>query len=51
MVEADIGDEAQVGMNNIGTVQSSAKSYFDDSNIDLLSGEVMECHGCGKFEE
>lgn len=39
MVEADVGDEAQVRMNDIGAIQSPAQPDFDDGYVDLLTGK------------
>jgi hypothetical protein len=42
MVEADIGDDRDQRLQNIGRVQTSAQTDFDYANLDLLAGEVLE---------
>lgn len=51
MIPTDIGNDTQIGGDDIGTVQTSAHTYFDYSYIYLLVGKVAECHCCGEFEE
>ena len=51
MVEADVGNDAQVGTDDVGAVQPAAQSYFDDGHVNLFVGKVAECHGGGQFEE
>lgn len=51
MVKADVGDDGEVGADDIGAVETSAKPDFDDGYIDLLFCKVEEGKGCGKFEE
>ena len=51
MVKADIGNETEIGMNNIGAVQASAQSHFNNGYIHLLSSKIMESHSGGKLKE
>gem|GEM_PF-4770510 len=51
VVKTDVGNETEVGMNNIGAVQASAQSHFNNSYIYLLGSKIMESHSGGKFKE
>ena len=51
MVETNVGNDTQVGMNDVGAVQSSSKSDFYNCYIYLLFSEIGECHGGGQFKE
>ena len=51
MVEADVGDDGKDWGDDVGAVESSAQSHFDDCIIHLLLCEVFQCHGSGEFEE
>ena len=51
MIDADIGDYTDFGGYDIGAIEASAKTYFDDCYIDILLSEIAECHCCGDFEE
>ena len=51
MVETDVGNDTQVGLNDVGAVQSSSKTDLYDSYIHLLFSEIGECHSSGKFKE
>ena len=51
MVETDIGDDREVGRDDVGAVETSSKAYLDDGHIDLLLGKVVEGHGRGELEE
>ena len=51
VVKADVGDDRKDGGYDVGTIESSSKSNFDNSYIYLHVGEILECHGCSQFEE
>ena len=51
MVETDIGNNTQIGGDDIGTVQTSAHAYLYNGYIHFLIGKIAECHCRGKFEE
>ena len=51
MVEADVSDDREVGRDDIGAVESSAKAHLDDGYIDLLLSDVEDCHGRGEFKD
>ena len=51
VVEAYVGDNTQIRMDDIRTVQSSAHAYFDNCYIYFLVGKITECHSGGQFEE
>ena len=38
-------------MYNIGTIQSSTQSYFNNCYIYMFIGEITECHGSSQFKE
>ena len=51
MVKTDIGNDRKNRSDDIGTVKSSSKSYFDYRIVYFLLGKVLECHGRGQLEE
>lgn len=51
VVKRDVGDDAEIGEYDVGTVEASAQPHFDDGYVDLLIGEVAEGHGGCEFEE
>lgn len=51
MVVADVGNDGEVGGDDIGAIKASSEAGFDDCDVDLLFDEVVECHGDGDFEE
>ena len=51
VVEADVGDDGKDWGDDVGAVESSAQSHFDDRIIHLLLCKVFQCHGCSEFEE
>ena len=51
MVGAYVGDDAEVGGDDVGAVEPSAESYLYNSYIYVLLGKVGECHRCGEFKE
>lgn len=51
VVKADVGDDTEFRMNDIGGVKPSAKSDLDDSDINTHVGEVLERHAHGGLEE
>ena len=51
MVKTNVGNDAQVGLNDVGAVQSSSKTDLYNGYIHLLFSEIGECHGSGKFKE
>jgi crotonobetainyl-CoA:carnitine CoA-transferase CaiB-like acyl-CoA transferase len=48
---SDIGDYGQFGLDNVGCVQSTAHSGFDDCPLHFAAVENVERHGCCKFEK
>ena len=46
-----VGDDAQIGADDVSTVQSSAQTYLDDGHVYLFICKVTESHGGGQFEE
>ena len=51
MVVADVGNHAQVGSDDVGTVETSAQSYLDDGCVDRLAGKIVEGHHHGQLEK
>ena len=51
VVKADIGDDAQQRRDDVGAVETAAHANFDDGDVDLLAGEVVEGHADGHLEE
>ena len=51
VVEADVGDDAQIRPDDVGAIQPSAQTYLDDGHVHLLVGKIAESHGGGQFEE
>ena len=51
MVKTDVGDDTQVGTDDVRAIQTPSQSYLDYGYIYLLFSKIIECHGGGKFEE
>lgn len=51
MVETNVGNDTQVGLNDVGAVQSSSKTNLYNGYIHLMFSEISECHGGGQFKE
>ena len=51
MIEADIGDDGEIGGDYVRTVEATAESYFNYCNIDILLCKKGTCHCCSKFKE
>ena len=51
MVDTDVSDDRDFGRDDIGAVEATTETDFDDSNVDILLSEVAESHCCGDFEE
>lgn len=51
VVHADVGDDGEYGRDDVGTVESTAESHLDDSDVYLLIGKILECEGSGEFKE
>ena len=51
MIESDIGDNAQVGRDDIGTVETSAQTYLDHGYIYFLRGKIEKGHLHSQLEE
>lgn len=51
VVERDIGDDREARRNDVGAVEPSSQTHFDDGNVDFPIGKVLERHGCGQLEE
>ncbi len=45
VVERDVGDDAELGRDDVGGVEAAAEAYFEDGDVDLLFGEVEEGDG------
>ena len=44
VVVAYVGDYAQLGRNDVGTVQAASQATFDDGHVHPLVGEPAEGH-------
>ena len=51
MVETDVGDDRQHRPDDVGRVEPAAQSGFDDGEIDVFFGKIIEGHGRGHLEE
>ena len=51
MVVADIGDDREIGGDDIGAVEAAAETDFNDGDIDVVSRKIVEGHGDRHFEE
>ena len=51
MVDADISDDAEFGRDDVGAVEATTETNFDDSNVDLLLSKIAERHCRSDFEE
>ena len=51
MVDADISDDRDFGRDDVGAVEATTKTNFDDSNVDILLSKVAESHCRGNLEE
>ena len=50
MVEADGGNDANPGVQDIGGVQTAAQPYLDGLHISQLFGETLKGHASQVFE-
>ena len=44
VLKTDVGDDAQVGLNDVGAVEPATQPCLDDGNIDVAPCEVVKCH-------
>ena len=51
VVEADIGDDGEVGLQDIGAVEPAAEPRLDHGDVDVGIGEPLETETRGNFEE
>ena len=51
VVEADVGNDAQFGTDDVRAVQPSAHAHFDDGHVNHVPGKPIEGHGRGQFEK
>lgn len=51
VVESDVGDDAHDRDDEVGGVQPSAQSRFDDGDLDVALVKVVEGEGRGHLEE
>ena len=51
MVEADVGDDAQIRTDDVGAIEAASQTYFNHGYIYLLFSEVVECHSGSQLEE
>ncbi len=51
MVEGDVGDDGDEGVDDVGGVEAAAEAYFEDGYVDFLLSEVEEGEGGEDLEE
>ena len=51
VVERDVGDDAEVGADDVGAIQTASQADLHDSHIDLLLSEILEREGGCELEE
>ena len=51
MVFGNVGDDTHHRGDDVGAVQSSAKPCLNNSNVDVLVGKMLKCHGHCQFKE
>ena len=51
VVHADVGNDAHDRCHDIGTVQPSAQTCFDDGKINFFMLEIVEGHSRSQLEE
>ncbi len=51
VVEADVGDDAEVRTDDVGAVEPSAQAYLHHGHVHPLLGEIIERHGGRQLEE
>ena len=51
VVEADVGDDAEDGRDDVRAVQTAAEACLDDGDVHLAAAEIVEGHGRGQLEE
>ncbi len=50
MVEGDVGEDGEEGLDDVGGVETAAEADFKDGDVDLLLGEVGEGYGGDEAE-
>ena len=51
VVETYVGDDAEVGGDDVGAVEPSSHAYLHHCHIDLFGCKIVECQPNGHFEE
>ncbi len=51
VVVSDVGDDAEVGGDDVGAVEPASKTHFNDCHVGCLLGKVEEGHFHGQLEE
>lgn len=51
VVEPDVGNDAEVGGDDVGAVKPPAHAYLHHCHVDLFGGEIVECQPDGHFKE
>ena len=51
MVKADVGNDAEVGTDDVGAIEATSQTDFYYGYIYLLLSEVAECHSGSQFKE
>ena len=51
MIERNVGDDADLTLNHIGGIETSAHADFEHSDSHFLSREIFESHGRQHFEK
>jgi len=51
VIETDVGDGAGCGSYDVGRVQSTTQTYFNDSHINGFPGKPLKSHHGGHFKE
>ena len=51
MVERNVGNDGEQGIDNVGAIQTTTQSHFYNGKVYLLFGKILESHCSSQFKE
>ena len=51
MVERNVGNDGEQGIDNVGAIQPTAQAHFYNGKVYLLFREILESHCSGQLKE